>query len=58
MLGISLGLIVLRPVPLVLLYAALGLAMLRELLEWSLRYRELRKVLPIPWESPWTCGPR
>lgn len=56
-LGISLGLVVLRPVPLALLYAVLSLALLRTLVEWSMRYRDLRKVLPIPWESPWIMWP-
>lgn len=56
-LGISLGLVVIRPVPLAVVYAALGLALLRALVEWSLRYRDLRRVLPIPRESPWIMWP-
>jgi hypothetical protein len=56
-LGLSLGMVVLKPAPLAVLYVVLGLALLRALLEWSLRYRDLRRVLPIPRESPWITWP-
>lgn len=56
-LGMSLGLIVLRPVPLLVMYAVLGLALIRSLAEWSKRYHDLRTVLPIPRESPWILWP-
>lgn len=56
-LGISVGLVVLPPVPLLVLYCVLGLALVRALVEWSLRYRNLRGVLPIPRESPWIMWP-
>ncbi|HEX6234781.1 MAG TPA: hypothetical protein VFZ63_16755 [Jiangellaceae bacterium] len=52
-LGISLGLVVLPPVALLVLYVVLSLALVRALVEWSVRYRNLRGVLPIPRESPW-----
>lgn len=56
-LGLSLGLVVLRAVPLLVLYAMLSVALLRTLIEWTMRYRDLREVLPIPRESPWIMWP-
>lgn len=56
-LGMSLGLVVLRAAPLLVLYAVLALALIKALVEWSKRYHDLRKVLPIPRESPWIMWP-
>jgi hypothetical protein len=56
-LGVALGLVVLPPVPLALVYVGLGVALLRALVEWTARHRDLRKTLPIPWESPWIIWP-
>jgi hypothetical protein len=56
-LGISLGVVVLRPVPLLVLNGLLGLALLKTLVEWSRCYRNLREVLPIPRESPGIMWP-
>lgn len=56
-LGISLGLVVLRPVWFAVLYGLLGLAVIRAMAEWTMRYRDLRKLLPIPRESPWLMWP-
>lgn len=56
-LGMSLALVVLRPLPLAFLYGTLGLAVLGGLVEWTRRYRDLRLVLPVPRESPWLMWP-
>lgn len=56
-LGIALGLVVLEPLWLAVLYVLIGLTLLRALGEWTLRYRDLRKMLPIPRESPWIMWP-
>jgi hypothetical protein len=52
-LGISLGLVVLRRPWLTALYLVLGVAILAALVEWTRCYRALRRVLPIPRASPW-----
>lgn len=56
-LGISLGLVVLEPLWFAVLYALIGLALVRAMGEWTLRYRDLRRVLPIPRDSPWIMWP-
>jgi hypothetical protein len=50
---VSLGSVVLRPGWLAVAFAAVSLAYLASLLEWTARYRELRRVVSIPWESTW-----
>jgi hypothetical protein len=52
-LGISLGLVVLRRPWLTALYIVLSVALVAALVEWTRCYRALRKVLPIPRASPW-----
>lgn len=56
-LGVALGLVVLEPLWLAVLYVLIGLTLLRAVGEWTLRYRDLRKILPIPRESPWITWP-
>jgi hypothetical protein len=56
-LALSLGLVVLRPVWLGALYGVLAAALLAALVDWTLRYRDLRRVLPIPRSSPWITWP-
>lgn len=56
-LGISLGLVVLSPAWFALLYALLAAALVKTLIEWTLRYRSLRKIVPVPRDSPWITWP-
>lgn len=56
-LGISLGLVVLSPVWFALLYALLAAALVKVLVEWTVRYRDLRKIVPVPRDSPWITWP-
>lgn len=56
-LAVALGLVVLEPVWFNVMYALLGLALVRALVTWTVRYRGLRQALPIPRESPWLMWP-
>jgi hypothetical protein len=53
---LSLGLVVLRPGWLTVVFALVSLGLLRALVEWLLRYRDLRSVVPLPWDGPWLTG--
>jgi len=55
--SIALGLVVLRPIWVLSIYAVLSLGLIRALLEWTRRYRELGETLPIPRDSPWFAWP-
>ena len=46
--SIALGLVVLRPIWVLSIYAVLSLGLIRALLEWTRRYRELGATLPCP----------
>lgn len=50
---LSLGLVVLRPSWLVAGFVLVSLALLRALVEWTLRYRDLRRVVPLPRDATW-----
>jgi hypothetical protein len=50
---LCLGLVVLRPPWVVGLFVLVALALVRAAAEWTLRYRELRRVIPAPRESTW-----
>jgi hypothetical protein len=50
---VSLGLVVLRPGWLAVSFVLVGLPLLKAQVTWTLRYRDLRRVLAVPWESYW-----
>jgi hypothetical protein len=56
-LGLSLGLVVLRPGWVAVLHGLLSILALIALAEWTSRYAELRRVVPIPRSSPWVTWP-
>ncbi|NDL57177.1 hypothetical protein [Phytoactinopolyspora mesophila] len=56
-LGISLGVVMLRPAWFAVVFIVLSVAAIRVLLEWTRRYHDLRAVMPIPRESPWLVWP-
>lgn len=56
-LGVALGLVVLEVFWFTVMYVLLGLALMRTLVSWTRRYRELRRVIPVPRESPWLMWP-
>lgn len=52
-LGLSLALIALERLWVTVLYVLLSVCIVTALVAWTLRYRDLRKVLAIPRDSPW-----
>lgn len=56
-LTLSLGLVALSRGWVLVAYAVLGAALVRALAGWTRCYRELRRSVPIPRDSPWLAWP-